>query len=107
MLYCQKVQVKKRHKLRHIEDCIGVAKDSAGAKCRCESEAVEVRCEMDVEDHLIEMAAPGSGDIRNELNTIARLQMSSLKGKDGLRGEACSRELEAPRTRKDHAFSLS
>ena len=64
----------------------------AEEKRRLELEAVDVRYEMDGQNNMNEMPA----DVRNEIDTIARPQISSLKERQELRGEECSRELEAP-----------
>ena len=73
----------------------------AEGKRRLELEAVEIRHEMEGEDRTNEMLA----DVSNEIDTVARPQMPSLKEKHELRGEECSRELEAPWTQKETCFS--
>lgn len=67
----------------------------AEEKRRLELEAVEVRYEMDGGDDRKEVPAPES-DGRNEIDTITRPPMPSLRERQELRGEDCSRELEAP-----------
>lgn len=67
----------------------------AEEKRRLELEAVEVRYEMDGANDSKEMPAPGS-DVRNEIDTITRPPMPSLRERQELRGEDCSKELEAP-----------
>ena len=58
---------------------------------------------MDGEDNRHEM--PGI-DVENEIDTVARPEMSSLKKKHELRGEECSKELEVPITaRLQHSNS--
>ena len=69
----------------------------AEEKRRLELEAVEVRYEMDGADNITEM--PGN-DIRNEIDTAAEPEMSSLRKKHELRGEEFSKELEAPQSHK-------
>ncbi len=63
-----------------------------------------MRYEMDGEHHRYEM--PGI-DIENEIDTVARPEMPSLKKKHELRGEEFSKELEVPIvTRLRHSDSL-
>ena len=64
----------------------------AEEKRRLELEAVEVRYEMDGRDNVNEM--PGN-DVEHEIDTVVRPQMSSLNERQELRGEECSRELDA------------
>ena len=64
----------------------------AEEKRRLELKAVEVRYEMDGRDDVNEM--PGNY-ARNEIDTVVRPQMSSLKERQELRGEECSQELDA------------
>ena len=64
----------------------------AEGKRRLELEAAEIRHEMEGEDRRNEMPA----DVSNEIDTVAIPQMPSLKERHELRGEECSRELEAP-----------
>ncbi|KAL9075857.1 MAG: hypothetical protein Q9161_001250 [Pseudevernia consocians] len=66
----------------------------AEEKRRLELEAVEVRYELDGRDHRNEMPAQGS-EVGNEIDTIERPAMSSLKERHELKGEECSKELEA------------
>ena len=61
---------------------------------RLELEAVEVRYEMNGSDHRNEMPAQGS-EVENEIDTIERPALSSLRGRHELRGEEHSKELEA------------
>lgn len=51
-----------------------------------------MKYEMDGRDHVKEM--PGNHG-RNEIDTVERPQMSSLKERQELRGEECSKELDA------------
>ena len=67
----------------------------AEEKRRLELEAVEVRYEMDGSDHRNEMPAQGS-EVGNEVDTIERSALSSLRERHELRGEEHSKELEAP-----------
>ena len=67
----------------------------AEEKRRLELEAVEVRYEMDGGNDRNNLLAPGEG-VRNEIDTIARPPMPSLRERQELRGEECSKELEAP-----------
>lgn len=67
----------------------------AEEKRRLELEAVEVRYEMDGETSRKAMPAPGN-DVRNEIDTVTRPPMPSLRERQELRGEEFSRELEAP-----------
>lgn len=62
---------------------------------RLELEAVEVRYEIDGGDDIKEMSAWGN-EVRNEIDTLARSQMPSLVERHELKGEDCSKELEAP-----------
>ena len=59
---------------------------------RLELEAVEMRYKVNGEDSIQEM--PGE-DARNEIDTIVRPGMPSLGERQELRGEECSKELEA------------
>ena len=61
---------------------------------RLELEAVEVTYEMDGSDHRNEMPAQGS-EVGNEIDTIERPALSSLRERHELRGEEHSKELEA------------
>ena len=74
----------------------------AEEKRRLELEAVEVRYEMDGGDHINEM--PGS-QVRNEIDTVVRPQMPSLEETQELRGEECSKELEA--SSRPHSGTVS
>ena len=67
----------------------------AEEKRRLELETVEVRYELDGRDCRNEMPAQGS-EVGNEIDTIERPVMSSLKERHELKGEECSKELEAP-----------
>ena len=67
----------------------------AEEKRRLELEAVEVRYEMDGRDHRNEMPEQGNG-VGNEIDTIERPALSSLRERHELRGEEHSKELEAP-----------
>ena len=67
----------------------------AEEKRRLELEAVEVRYEMDGRDHRNEMPAQGN-EVGNEIDTIERPALSSLREQHELRGEEHSKELEAP-----------
>ena len=65
---------------------------------RLELEAAEVRYEIDGEDDRHEM--PGT-DVENEIDTVARPGMSSLKQQHELRGEESFIELEAPSSKQE------
>ena len=67
----------------------------AEERCKLELEAVEVRNELDGRDCRNELPAQGS-EVGNEIDTIERPVMSSLKERHELKGEECSKELEAP-----------
>lgn len=67
----------------------------AEEKRRLELEAVEVRYELDGRNYRNEMPAQGS-EVENEIDTIERPALSSLKERHELRGEEHSKELEAP-----------
>ena len=54
-----------------------------------------MRFELDGRDDRNEMPAQGS-EVGNEIDTIERPVMSSLKERHELKGEECSKELEAP-----------
>ena len=62
---------------------------------RLELEAVEVRYELDDRDHRNEMPAQGS-EVGNEIDTVERPALSSLRERHELKGEEHSKELEAP-----------
>ena len=78
------------------------AEFEAEEKRRLELEAVEVRYEMDGGDHVNEI--PGS-HVRNEIDTVVRPQMPSLKETQELRGEECSKELAA--SSRPHSGTVS
>lgn len=65
----------------------------AEEKRRLELEAEEIRYEFDDAERVHEI--PG-GEVRNELDTHVRPGMPTLRGMHELRGEDCSKELEAP-----------
>lgn len=66
----------------------------AEEKRRLELEAVEVRYEMDGGDNSKEMPAPGSNS-RNEIDTMTRPPVPSLRERQELKGEDCSNEPDA------------
>ena len=74
----------------------------AEEKRRLELEAVEVRYEMDGGDHVNEMHG---SHVRNEIDTVVRPQMPSLKETQELRGEECSKELDA--SSRPHSGTVS